>query len=198
MPDTWRLFIAIELPREVREGLITIQTLLKKQAPRETVRWVNPDGIHLTLKFLGDAPLTQLDMLKAKLNAAVQNSTPFTLEAGGTGCFPNARKPRVVWAGVHKAEDQLVALRDSVEAQIAPLGYPTEDRAFSPHLTLGRVRQEAPREDVERLGDLIAHTTLKEVYAWQVRSAHLIRSELKPTGAVYTTLYEALFPGAPH
>lgn len=197
MPDTWRLFIAIELPREVHEGLITIQTLLKKQAPRETVRWVNPDGIHLTLKFLGDAPLTQLDTLKAKLDEAVQNSTPFTLEASGTGCFPNARKPRVVWVGVHGAEDQLMALRNSVEAQIAPLGYPTEDRAFSPHLTLGRVRQEARREDVERLGDLIAHTTLKEVYAWQVRSAHLIRSELEPTGAVYTTLYEALFPGAP-
>lgn len=196
MPDTWRLFIAIELPREVREGLISIQTLLKKQAPRDTVRWVNPDGIHLTLKFLGDAPLTQLDTLKSRLSEAVQNSALFTLEASGVGCFPNARKPRVVWAGVHQAEGPLVALRDAVEAQIAPLGYPTENRPFSPHLTLGRVRQEAHRDDVARLGDLIAHTTLKEVYAWPVQSANLIRSELKPSGAVYTTVYEARFPGA--
>lgn len=191
MPDTWRLFIAIELPPEVREGLISIQTSLKKEAPPQTVRWVNPDGIHLTLKFLGDTPLAQLEVLKEKLDAVVQGSPPFMLATSGVGCFPNVRRPRVVWAGIHQAADRVAALRDAVEAHIAPLGFPTENRAFSPHLTLGRVRQEARRADVERLGEMINRATFKEVYEWQVHSVALIRSELKPTGAVYTTLYQA-------
>lgn len=196
MADTWRLFIAIELPPNVRSGLIEIQTQLKKQAPAQTVRWVNPNGIHLTLKFLGDAPVAQIEALKAGLNEAVRGHLPFKLAASGLGCFPNAKKPRVAWVGLQQELDRLAALRDAVEASIVPLGYPTEDRAFSPHLTLGRVRQEARRDDVQRFGELIAHASFKEIYEWEVTGVSLIRSELKPDGAIYTTLFHA--PLAPN
>jgi 2'-5' RNA ligase len=191
MPETWRLFIAVDLPGEVRDGLGRVQLVLKRQSPPETVRWVNPNGIHLTLKFLGDAPAPQCRLLQEKLAEAVRSLPDFSLVASGLGCFPNIHKPRVVWIGIRQSATALAALRDAVENAIAPLGYPTEDRAFSPHLTLGRVRPEARRSDAEQLGNLVAHTDIKEKFEWQVSEVSLIRSELKPAGAVYTTLFHA-------
>ncbi|MBI5959975.1 MAG: RNA 2',3'-cyclic phosphodiesterase [Chloroflexi bacterium] len=191
MPETERLFIAIDLPADVRDGLARIQLALKKQSPPETVRWVNPNGIHLTLKFLGDVPVTQRATIEEKLVSAAQPHGVFSLVAGGLGCFPNALKPRVVWVGVHQSLEPLIALRDAIERAIAPLGYPTEDRAFSPHLTLGRVRQEARRADSQQLGEVVAQTSVKEKFEWHVSDVCLIRSDLKPSGAIYTTLFHA-------
>jgi 2'-5' RNA ligase len=191
MADMWRLFIAVELPPAVLAQLAEIQDHLKKRTPPGTVRWVNPDGIHLTLKFLGDVSVTKRDPLEKGLANAVEGRTPFTLSTGGLGCFPNASRPRVVWIGLQDQIEALAVLRDAVERLIAPLGYPTEDRPFSPHLTLGRVQREARRDDIQRLGDLIASSATPPAQRWQVTGVSLIRSELKPTGAVYTPLFHA-------
>lgn len=191
MLDMWRLFIAIELPPSVLAQLTDVQDHFKKRTPPRTVRWVNPDGIHLTLKFLGDVPVTKRDSLEEALAKAVEGHTPFTLSTGSLGCFPNANRPRVAWIGLQNQIEALAALRDAVERLIAPLGYPAEDRPFSPHLTLGRVRREARRDDIQKLGDLIANSPPPTAQRWQVTGVSLIRSELKPTGAVYTALFHA-------
>jgi 2'-5' RNA ligase len=191
MAEMWRLFIAIELPPVVLSQLSQIQETLKKHAPPKTVRWVNPEGIHLTLKFLGDVPVIKRGSLEKALANAVEGHAPFKLAAGGLGCFPNSRRPRVAWVGIHDNTEALLALRNAVEASIAPLGYPTENRPFNPHLTLGRVRREARRNDAQQLGELIGSIPTPEPQRWPVTGVSLIRSELKPTGAVYTSLYHA-------
>jgi 2'-5' RNA ligase len=191
MADMWRLFIAIELPSSVLAQLAEIQDHLKKRTPPGTVRWVNPDGIHLTLKFLGDVSVTKRDSVEKALAKAVDGHAPFTLSTSKLGCFPDFIRPRVAWIGLQNQVEALIALRDAVERLIAPLGYPTEDRPFSPHLTLGRMQSEARRDDLRKVGELIANTPMPDAQRWPVNGVSLIRSELKPTGAVYTTLVHA-------
>lgn len=190
MADLWRLFIAIELPSEVMSALAEIQTRLKQAVPPRLVKWVDPAGIHLTLKFLGDVPIERRSEMEKALAEAVHDHPVFDLATAGLGCFPNAKRPRVVWVGIQH-EKALQALRDAVEAHISPLGYPTEERSFNPHLTLGRVRREAAPSDVIRLGTVVENATAPEACTWRVESISLIRSELQPDGAVYTELFQA-------
>jgi 2'-5' RNA ligase len=191
MAEMWRLFIAITIPPDVLDSLVAVQDRLKHKTPPRTVRWVRPEGIHLTLKFLGDVPVIKRETLEKTLAKAAQDHAPFTLAATGLGVFPNLKRPRVVWIGIQQDRAALAALRDAVEEHIAPLGYPTENRPFNPHLTLGRILRDARRADIQRFAELIAHRDLTDRFTWQVNDVHLIRSELKPTGAVYTTLYDA-------
>lgn len=188
--ETIRTFVAIVLPEPLLRQLAQVQRQLEKKAPPESVRWVNPEGIHLTLKFLGDTPVAKLESIRAALAAVAARSAPCTFTVGGLGCFPNARRPRVLWVGVQPVGGELAALQRAVEAAMKPLGFPPEDREFTPHLTLGRVRDRVAPADLARLGALISSTevgTLGEVTA---RHFALIQSVLKPTGAEYTPLAE--------
>ncbi len=191
MPDMWRLFIAIEIPPSVLVQITDLQDQLKTKIPLHTVRWVQPKGIHLTLKFLGDVPAIKRSTLENTLAKAVEKHSPFTLTATNLGCFPNLNHPRVVWVGVQQNLTALMALRNAIEDSIAPLGYPTENRAFNPHLTLGRIQRDARQGDIQRVADLIAKTEYSHHHTWQVNDVQLIRSELKPFGAEYTTLFHA-------
>ncbi|MCD4685467.1 MAG: RNA 2',3'-cyclic phosphodiesterase [Anaerolineae bacterium] len=195
MVEMWRLFVALDLPPEIVGALTQMQEWLKGRTPGKTVRWVKPNSVHLTLKFLGDVPVARRETLQDALTQAVQDRGPFTLAAGGLGCFPNFNRPRVTWVGLHRDLNALHALRDAVEAHIAPLGYPTENRPFHPHLTLGRVHREASRDAVRALGKLIAESGFKDRYDWQANAVTLFRSELKPGGAVYTPLFHAALDG---
>lgn len=188
--ETLRTFIAIVLPEPLLRQLAQVQRQLEKRAPPESVRWVNPEGIHLTLKFLGDTPVAKLESIRAALAAVASRSAPCTFTVGGLGCFPNARRPRVLWVGVQPVGGELAALQRAVEAAMKSLGFPPEDREFTPHLTLGRVRDRVAPADLARLGALISSAevgTLGEVTA---RHFALIQSVLKPTGAEYTPLAE--------
>src|SRR5690606_30724510 len=159
--------------------------------PDGAVRWVRPEGIHVTLKFLGDVPRGSIADIQAALDEAVRGHSPFGLTAFGLGAFPNTRRPRVVWVGVEGAVRRLKALRRSVEETISPLGYPAEDRPFEPHLTLGRVERRASRGELDLIGDLVERSEIGELASWQVEAVSLMRSELKPGGAVYTEVYRA-------
>lgn len=189
MPDMWRLFIALELPAPVITLLESRQGWLKQRAPSHTVKWVRPDTIHLTLKFLGDVSIHKIDTLKERLALAAHDQQAFTLATAACGCFPNTQRPRVVWVGLKGDLRALQTLRDSVEMHIAPLGYPTENRPFRPHLTLGRVRQEAKQHDVRKLGDIIADADFPDEAQWSPTQITLFRSELTPQGALYTSLH---------
>ncbi len=188
--ETIRAFIAIPLPHSLLEKLAALQRQLEKQVPSRSVRWVRLDGIHLTLKFLGDTLTEKLPEIERALAAVAQHAPACTFTVGELGCFPNPRRPRVVWVGVQEPTGRMAALQDGIEEVMAPFGYPPEGRGFTPHLTLGRVRRRTPRSDVAQVGEAVTATrvgTLEEVPADHFA---LIRSVLKPTGAEYTTLAE--------
>jgi len=188
---TVRTFIAIELDRELKDQLRRVQDQLRAQGVTRGVRWVQPDGIHLTLKFLGDTPLEKVEEVKAALARAATEVNPFYFSVSGLGCFPNLRQPRVVWVGLQEPTGTVVRLRDAVEAQVAPLGFPTEGRPFSPHLTLGRVQRDSSKSEVRKIGEVVAASAVGIVGEMTAKSVCLIKSDLKPGGAVYSTLFEA-------
>jgi len=188
---TLRTFIAVDLSPELRANLGDLQDRLRGELGRGSVRWVQPQGIHLTLKFLGDTRRQQLDEIQRALARAAATVEPFTISAGGAGCFPNARQPRVVWVGLEETSGALLRLRNAVESEVSPLGFPIEKRPFQPHLTLGRVQRGASSADVRRVGQVVAATTTGALGEMAVAAVSFIKSDLRPTGAVYTTLSEA-------
>jgi len=182
-----RTFVAIELPQDVIANLEELQADLRRRLQDMPIRWVKPQKIHLTLKFLGGVPADQIDAVAEALRAACEGVSPFEFELAGLGCFPNVRRPRVIWIGVAGDLATLRQLRDAVEEHIAPLGYPTERRAFQPHLTLGRVKRASPGE-ARQIGAEIAATELGTLVQVHVEEVSLMRSDLSPAGAKYTRL----------
>jgi len=190
-----RTFIAIELGESIKDELTKLQERLKGEAPRGSVRWVRPGGIHLTLKFLGDVPADQIEEIARALQKSCQGFAPFSLSCGGLGCFPNLNRPRVVWVGIQEETGTLAQLHEAIEENVAPLGYPTEKRKFSPHLTLGRVQRRVGSGDRRRLGELVGALEIGTLGQMEVRSVNLMRSDLRPSGAVYTRLAEVELKG---
>jgi RNA 2',3'-cyclic 3'-phosphodiesterase len=189
MPDEMlRTFIAIELDETLRIAIARVQGKFKRLAPPGSVKWVAPEGIHLTLKFLGDTPASRLDEIEAALRVACAGSAPFEFSVEGRGCFPNTRRPRVVWVAVREKGQALARLQAAIERQVAPLGWPTEERGFSPHLTLGRVARGASPAAEAAVGQVVEQSVIEQIGAQRVTAVNLIESELRPTGAVYRTL----------
>ncbi len=189
MSEMWRLFIAVELPEPVVKSVAKVQGDLKRAIPDRAARWVRPEGIHLTLKFLGDVPIDQLDNLRGGMSDAASGHETFFLGIQGLGCFPNLKQPRVLWLGLVGEVQALAALQESVEACIAPLGFPSESRGFQPHLTLARSGRDATREELAALGRA-AERGLGQIASWQVKNFSLMRSQLRPEGAVYTRVWD--------
>jgi 2'-5' RNA ligase len=183
-----RAFIAIDLNSDVRQGLGKVMDQLRQQLEVAPVRWVPPENIHLTLKFLGDVSLANLEMLKKIMQSEASSYHPFDLSVGGLGAFPNSRNPRVVWVGV-EAPPELGALQRSIEAAMERLGYGREERPFSAHLTLGRVSRNANSHDAHVIGEAIESTKVGFLGMVQVLEVHLFRSDLKPSGAVYSRIF---------
>lgn len=182
-----RSFVAIELPQDVTSALDELESDLRQRLQTGAIRWVAAKSIHLTLKFLGDVPADQMDAVSKALSAACAGIPPFTFHLAGLGCFPNLRRPRVVWVGVEGSLQQLHQLRSAVEAHIAPLGYPTERRAFDPHLTLGRVKRVTPAE-AHRIGQVVEGVDLGTIARVHVSQVSLMRSDLTRAGAIHTRL----------
>jgi 2'-5' RNA ligase len=188
--ESVRTFIAIELDPDVRTQVSKLQSRLKDDVPPGFVRWVRPEGIHLTLKFLGDTPADKLDEIARALQTASASHAPFSLHIAGIGCFPNPRRPRVIWLGVDEPGGTLERLYKAVERALTPLGHPPERRPFSPHLTLGRVKRGHSATDLEALGEYVTRAKVS-IGQMEVTFVHLIRSDLRPTGAIYTSLAKA-------
>ncbi|MCX7855894.1 MAG: RNA 2',3'-cyclic phosphodiesterase [Anaerolineae bacterium] len=185
-----RAFIAIPLPEPLWRQLAQTQQMLEKQMPAGSVRWVKPEGIHLTLKFLGDTPEEKIPAIRAALSAVAREALPCAFTVGDLGCFPNLRRPRVVWVGVQETHGHLAALQAAVERAMAALGYPPEGRGFSPHLTLGRVKDSVSSRDVARIGEVVASSAVGTLGEVRAESFALIQSILQPTGAQYIPLAE--------
>lgn len=150
------------------------------------VSWVRPDSIHLTLKFLGEIDDGKVREAGLALGKAATGIGPFMLEIEGVGAFPNARNPRVVWVGV-KASQGLCALQRAVEVNLQSIGFEAEERPFTPHLTLCRIKSP---DDGRALGRLITETKPEAKAAFTVSSFAFMKSVLKPSGAEYTPIQE--------
>ena len=185
-----RAFIAISLSEEIYLGLEQVLRDLKSSLPGGPVRWVPGRNIHLTIKFLGDVSLTSLDMLLTMLQTEAARHLQFDFSVGGLGAFPNPRRPRVVWVGV-EAPPELASLHRGVETEMARLGYAPEERPFSPHLTLGRVTRNANPGDLHQLSNVLETYKVGFLGVTRVQAIHLFRSDLQPSGAIYTRLQAA-------
>ncbi len=146
--------------------------------------------IHLTLMFLGDVESTRIEAIRSALSEPLHGVLPIGLELGGNGAFPSLERPRVLWAGVRMPDGDLVLLHGRIEQAMAGLGFAREDRAFSPHLTLGRVREDAGSVYLRAIREAIGDTARETPQAFSVTKVTLFRSQLKPEGAVYSVLAE--------
>ena len=189
-----RAFIAIKLSEELRGHIGEVQAELKRRAfGRDGLGWVRPEGIHLTLRFLGDIAEEQVEALGTLLRDVAAVMKPFDLEVRGVGAFPNPRMPRVIWLGLHGTPESMASLRRMharIEAGVVSLGFPRESREFTAHLTLARVRN---RQSGAALAKVLEANQDRAVGSFTAASVGLIKSELRPTGAVYTTLVEVPF-----
>ena len=186
--ESVRAFVAIELPSSVKSALSQLQDNLKR-SEHASVKWVNTGSIHLTLKFLGNIATETIPELTKVLSEAARGITPFHLELGEMGVFPNLRAPRVVWVGLRGEIATLSVLQENIESALIPLGFPPESRAFSPHLTLGRVREKASPGERRSLGQAVASSKVASMEPFPVDSVSLMRSTLTREGAVYSRLY---------
>jgi RNA 2',3'-cyclic 3'-phosphodiesterase len=181
--NTVRAFIALSLPPVVKEELGQISGELAGRVPRGAVRWVRPEQMHLTLRFLGDTQLERLPDIQSAMDTIAGRYQPFDVVLDSVGCFPNCRRPRVIWVGLAGDRNQpshgLVALKQSLDTALAPLGWEPETKPFRAHLTLGRVKDEPAVRGVEWTVDVAPLVV-------PVSAIHLIESDLRPSGPVYT------------
>jgi 2'-5' RNA ligase len=182
-----RCFIAVELPEEVKAGLSRLQAQLKS-AGQFPVKWVNPYSIHLTLKFLGNVDAERTSQITEAAAEAAQGVSPLNLEIKDLGVFPNPRRVQVVWVGISGEVDKLLQLQKGIESSLSGLGFAPEARAFTPHLTLARVRDRASPEERQKLGELIAGTKFEAENAFSVAAIRLMRSQLTREGAIYSQI----------
>jgi 2'-5' RNA ligase len=176
-----RLFIAVNIPDEMRSKIWDSAAPLREQG--DAIRWVEPEGMHLTLKFLGEVSVDREESVGLALEAAATGVVPFTVRFVGFGAFPSTRRPKVIWVGC-ESHSALQLLQRQVEERMGEIGFPNETRAFRPHLTLGRLRRHAEPSRLRGMVGLLDQLDFAdEVF---VPTVELMESELKPTGVTYT------------
>lgn len=195
--ETRRSFVAIELPGLIRGALSGRQVALRQLLHaggdphdlQRAVKWVEPNSIHLTLKFLGEVRGDDLSAVKVALAASAEGQAELSLRLASVGCFPGWSRPRVIWVGIR--EDQagsLQALQSDIDARLATLGFAREERDFSPHLTLARLRDTATNEQRQLIGQAAREVGVATPGAFEARELSLMRSQLLPSGPIYTRL----------
>ncbi len=187
--ETLRTFVAIQLPEDVLAAIARARRALDARLASRALRWTRPDGIHLTLKFLGETPADVIPEVERRLGEALAGVSSFALELAPLGVFPSPAAARVVWVGLAGDLQALADAQRRVEEAISPLGYPTEKRPFSPHLTLARVADFAAPADRREIGSAVSAAPVPPRLRFEVQAVSLMRSQLGPGGARYTQLF---------
>jgi len=185
-----RAFIAVDLPPTIQDSIEKQTTRLRQTLGNGPVRWVPVRNLHLTLRFIGDISPTHLDFFKQMLAKTAEMRPPFDLQIGGIGSFPNAKRPRVLWVGLH-APEGLASLQRQIESGTVQLGFEKEDKPFSPHLTIGRVRQTASPAELSKIRAALDGAQLGRIGTARIDSLHLYQSELHSEGSIYKKLFSA-------
>jgi 2'-5' RNA ligase len=184
-----RAFIAVEIPIAIRQAVCEAIYDLQKGIG-SLVRWVPIDNMHLTLKFLGDISPSNVDMLTQMIRSEVDLYNCFEIQFHGLGSFPSLKRPRVIYIGI-QAPASLIALHRGIESASRRLGYESEERGFSPHLTIGRVKQNVTATEQQKIRRALEGAKIDSLGTARVDSVHLFKSDLKPTGSIYTRLDSA-------
>jgi 2'-5' RNA ligase len=184
-----RLFIAVEIPVELQQKVYKETAKLRKELD-SLIRWVAVEHMHLTLRFLGDVSPSNVEFLMQMLRNEAEAVPCFNIQLAGLGSFPSLRRPRVLYIGI-QAPAALDTLQRGIESASRRLGYESEERPFSAHLTLGRAKQNATATDQQKIRRAIESTQVDLLGSARVDSVHLFKSDLKPSGSVYTHLYSA-------
>ncbi len=187
MTEQVRAFVAIELSTQAREALGELVQALSRARLRG-VRLVRPEGVHLTLKFLGVVQVAQVDAITSALARVASAHTPFVLGLSGAGVFPERSAPRVLWVGIEGDVGPLRSLQRDVEAALEALGFPREERGFQPHLTIGRIKEGTPPAERREAERALMSAWASPRVPIEVGSVSLMKSILKPDGAIYQRL----------
>ena len=185
-----RSFLAIELPKPILRKIEEVQGDLK--STHADVRWVNPEKIHLTLKFFGNIEELRIDPIFKSIEEPARNTLSFSLAVRGVGAFPSLKNPRVIWMGLVEGKEVLASFQKQIESQLEKIGFQPEDRPFHPHLTFGRMKSSRGKED---LGGRMEKHKEEEFGDFTVAKVVLFKSELRPTGPIYTPLRELRLGG---
>jgi 2'-5' RNA ligase len=177
-----RTFIAIELPEGVKKQIDQVQAPLKKTDA--FVSWVKPQNIHVTLKFLGEVSEERIGEVFSGTAKALEGVKGFTMSLEGMGAFPDFRRPRVIWIGAGSGEQELSHMAQSIEAEMEKIGFPREKRKFSAHFTIGRVKSP---KNIQELAEMVESSDFRTEEI-PVKEVVVMRSQLHPTGAIYTPL----------
>lgn len=186
-----RTFICIEAPDSIKERIGELQQTLRRHDAK--ISWVKPSNIHLTLRFLGDVATRSIPAVEAAVERAALRSQPVVIEVGTTGCFPSVKRPRVFWVGLTAVPDALADLHAMIEEELALEGFPTDDRRYSPHLTIGRVR--SPKNANRVAEELIATGFKRE--SFQAARVIVMRSNMNPGGSIYSPLFHLILGPRP-
>ena len=179
--DEIRAFVAIKLPANIVSYLGQLVDSYQQINPGQAIRWVKSENIHLTLKFLGNTPTNKLPELYREIDLVCANTPTFNIHLTTLGCFPNQKRPRVIWVGLDSDTSWLANLHQSIEESVVALGWKSETRKFHPHLTLGRVKNSRAISDVRfPWGQAV------DAKSFAVNSIHVFESQLQPSGAVYS------------
>ena len=190
-----RTFISADIPEAARQGLALFMAQLRDMEI-EKLRWVQPEAVHLTLKFLGEIEQEKVGPVVAAMGKACQGESPFVLFTGGLGCFPNRRSPQVVWLGLEGDTEALGQFQARLDGELhRSAGLPLEGRPFRPHLTLARVRRGASETERRQIWEAMEAMPPPETMTWQVSQLSLIHSTLLPQGPQYRTLGSAPLGG---
>ena len=187
-----RAFIAIELPDEIKVKLDQLEGQLK--ARRLNAKWVAPESIHLTLKFLGNISVDSVPNIQEVMEEAALGVPPFRIGVGGVGVFPNPQRVQVIWAGLNGDLDKLIELQKLVDTGLSKLGFVPESRPFTAHLTVARIRDEARPTEREAAGKL-AEATPFEAPSFTVETISLMRSQLRREGPIYNRVVSVALVG---
>ncbi len=191
MPRRLRTFIGVDLGKAIRDQAVALQEKLAHASGE--VKWVEPENLHVTLLFLGEVVDREVLAICRAVSEVVAGQESFEMTVEGLGCFPNPRRPRTLWAGVGAGTQELCALHDRLEPPLLALGcYRREDRKYTPHITLGRVRSERPADTLA--AELTRHAGWKGGRT-VVREVLVMSSELTPQGPVYTVLSRGKLSG---
>jgi RNA 2',3'-cyclic 3'-phosphodiesterase len=183
MPGMLRAFVAVEMPGPVRKALEEVQSSLQQLKIR--ARWIRPENIHLTLKFLGNIPAGHVPSIGDVLRVVAQGHGSFSLSVAGVGVFPDIRRPKVIWVGLTGRPDALTPLQQDLDGRLAALGFPRTEKPFRGHLTIGRFRAEGPPGPV---ADAVKRFAAATFGTFVVEEIVLLKSDLRPEGPLYTPL----------
>ncbi len=182
-----RTFIAVDFPPETLTKITKIIGYFKTQTPMDALKWVSAENLHLTIKFIGDIPEDKLAQVKMVIKKSLVDKHPFKIGVGGLGMFPNKHNPRVIWLGV-TYDQTLRDIHHVLNHSLKSTGIEPDNRDYSPHLTIARIRQRAREETRQEIGATLSKFKIDSLGEIKINEIILYQSELTRNGPIYTPL----------